>query len=81
MKMVDLSQDQCSLAEALRLAKSEPVLIRSASGEDFLLEPADDVDREVAALAGSEKFAAFLEGRSQETGDLSISQVRQKRGM
>jgi len=81
MKTIDLSKEQCSLSEALTLAKSEGVLIHSTSGEDFLLEPADDFDREAAALGASQKFTSFLDTRSNETGDIPISKVREKRGI
>jgi len=50
MRTVDLSKEKHSLKELLALAKSERLLIRSPSGEDFLLEQADEFDREVAAL-------------------------------
>ncbi len=81
MKTIDLSKGQPSLSEVLMLAKSEGVLIHSATGEDFFLEPADDFDREVAALASSSTFSSFLEARSNETGDIPISKIREKRGM
>jgi hypothetical protein len=80
MKTVDLSSGEHSLIEVLKLAKSEAVLIRSSSGEDFLLEHADEFDREVASLGASEKFTSFLEGRSKESGDLSLKEVRRKYG-
>lgn len=81
MKRIDLSKGQPSLSEVLTLAKSEAVLIHSASGEDFILEQADDFDREAAALGGSEKFLSFLEARSNETGDIPVSEIRGKRAM
>ena len=81
MKTIDLGKEQHSLAEVLTLAKSETILIRSDSGEDFLLEHADQFDREVAALGGSEKFLSFLEARSNETTDVSISKLRENRGI
>lgn len=81
MKTVDLSKGSHSLSELLALAKSEAVLIHSTSGEDFLLEQADKFEREVAALGSSEKFSCFLEERSKETGDIPVSDIRQKRGM
>ncbi len=80
MKTVDLEKEQRSLAEMLALAKSEAVLIHSLSG-DFLLENADEFDREAAALGGSEKFKALLDARSKETGDISLASAREKRGM
>ena len=81
MKTIDLRKGRHSLKEVLVLAKSEAVLIHSPSGEDFLLENANEFDREVAALGGSEKFMAFLKTRSTEKGDVPLSKVREKRGM
>ena len=81
MRTIDLSKGQHSLSEVLALAKSEAVLIHSASGEDFLLEHADEFDREPAALGGSEKFMSFLEARSNEIGDIPISRIRENRGL
>lgn len=81
MKTVDLRNEHCSLSEVLKLAKSEAVLIRSTGGEDFLLEPADTFDKEVASLGSSERLASFLTERSKESGDLPLSHVRQKRGI
>ncbi len=80
MKTIDLSRGKHSVAELLALAKSDTVLIHSSSGDDFLLEQADEFDREVAALGRSGKFMSFLEQRSKETGDLPIGKVREKRG-
>lgn len=80
MKTIDLSKGKHTVAELLTLAKSDTVLIHSPSGDDFLLEQADEFDREVAALGRSDKFMSFLEQRSKETGDLPIGKVREKRG-
>jgi hypothetical protein len=80
MKTIDLRKGKHSLGEVLALAKSEAVLIHSVSGEDFVLEPADDFDREVAALGASTKFASFLGARSKETDDVPIEEIRKKRG-
>jgi len=80
MKTIDLSKGEHSLAEILKLAKSEAVLIRSVSGEDFVVEEADEFDREVATLASSEKFMEFLNSRSKETGNIPIADACKKRG-
>jgi hypothetical protein len=80
MKKIDLTKEHHSLSEVLTFAKSEVVLIHSPSGEDFVLESADEFVREAAALGASEKFASLLEARSKETGDIPLRKVRQKRG-
>ena len=79
MRTIDLDENDYSLDELLALAKSEGVLIHSASGDDFLLESADDFDREVAALARNEEFMSFLNSRSEETGDLPFRTARDAR--
>ena len=86
VKKRELSMDGTELAkytrkELLALAKSETLLIRSPSGEDFLLEQADEFDREVAALGSSGNFMAFLDARSKEEEDIPLSEARSKRGL
>jgi len=56
VKTIDLGKEQPSLADVLTLAKSEPVVIHSGPGEDYLIEPADELDREAAAQGSSERF-------------------------
>jgi hypothetical protein len=75
MKTIDLSKGRHSLSEVLKLAQHQTILLRSSSGENFLVEPADEFDQEVAALGRSAKFSAFLEARSKETGDLPLREV------
>jgi hypothetical protein len=81
MKTIDLSRERLTLAELLELAKSEPVRIRAADGTDFLLEEADAFDREVATLATSERFMAFLRERSGETKESSAAEVARRLGL
>ena len=81
MKTIDLSTGQHDLAEILALAKSEDILLHSQSGDDFLVERADEFDREVASLGSSTKFMSFLENRSKESDDISLQAVREKRGL
>ena len=78
MKTIDLAREQHTLTELLKLAKRDSILIRSATGEDFLLEPADDFDREVGMLGQSERFLSFLQERSKETGGRSLAELRKK---
>ena len=81
MKIVDLSAKHPSLSEILDMAKSDDVLLHVASGEEYLVERADAFDRELAMLGGSAKFMSFLEDRSQESEDLSLNAVKDKRGL
>jgi len=66
MKFIDLTQEQPSVDDLLRLAAGGPVRIRSRNGEEFILESADAFDREVAELSRSETFLSFLAERARE---------------
>ena len=81
MKTIDLKTEKHSLDEVLTMAKSGTVLIHSVDGNDFLLEEADEFEREVASLVSSDKFMSFLEERSREKRDIPIEEAAKKRGI
>jgi hypothetical protein len=81
MKTIDLTREKPTLGELLALAKQDTLLIHSVSGEDYLLEPADEFHNEVAALGQSEAFMSFLKERSKEHGDVALDGVKRKRGI
>jgi len=78
MKTIDLTTERHTLEELLKLAQSDDVLIHSVSGEDYVLERADEFEREVVALGSSDKFMSYLQGRSDESDDLTLKQVRER---
>ena len=74
MKTVNLKTESPSVGELLAMARRKSVLLVSKDGATFILEEADEFDREVAELGGSEKFMKFLSGRSKEKAATSIEQ-------
>lgn len=80
MRTIDLTKRRHSLAEILSMARSESLLVHCASGDDFLIEAADDFDREAAALGKNDRFMSFLAARAGETGDIPIGEVHRRRG-
>lgn len=81
MKTIDLGKGRHSLTKVLAAAKTEAVLLHLPSGEEFLVEAADEFDREVGALGHSDKFMSFLEARAKEKGDIPLREVRRKHGV
>ncbi len=75
MKTIDLRESTTTLEELLQMASSENLLIRDKNGREFILDAADDFDREVAQLGKSDKFMAFLEARSHEPGSISLEEI------
>ena len=74
MKTIDLKEESPSVAQLLAMARKKSVLLLSKDGATFVLEEADEFDREVADLGGSAKFMKFLNRRSEEEGVTSIEE-------
>ena len=77
MKTVNLDRESRSVGELLAMARSTSVLLVS-KGRTYVLEEADDFDREVAQLGASETFMRFLEKRSKEKSAISIEELADK---
>ncbi|OFV90719.1 MAG: hypothetical protein A3H28_11425 [Acidobacteria bacterium RIFCSPLOWO2_02_FULL_61_28] len=78
MKTVNLNKESPSVGELLTMARKKSVLLVSRDGASFVLEEADEFDREVAELGNSARFMRFLQKRSKEKGVTSIEQFAEK---
>jgi len=78
MKTIDLRQQQLGIKDLLQLARLESLLILSEDGNHFILEEADDLEKEVVMLGKSEKFMQFLQNRSKEKASITIDQFEKK---
>jgi hypothetical protein len=76
MKTLDLSRKHVTLEELLKLAAAGSVRIVTAEGHAFVLEGADEFDKEVKSLGKSKKFGRFLKARSKEPGKTSLAEYR-----
>ena len=74
MKTINLKAKSPSVAQLLAMARKKSVLLVSTDGATFVLEEADEFDREVAELGGSDKFIEFLSKRSKEQAVTSIEE-------
>lgn len=78
MKTVNLNKESPSVGELLAMARRKSVLLVSRDGASFVLEEADEFDREVAQLGNSRRFMRFLMERSKERGVTSIEQFAEE---
>lgn len=78
MITLDLRHQQVTLEELFRVARSESVLIVTDEGQEYILEAADEFDREVAELGKSEKFMAFLAERRKEAGRIPLEDIERR---
>jgi hypothetical protein len=76
MKTLDLARNQITLEELLKLASAGSLRILTVDGRAFVLEDADDFDKEVELLGKSKIFRRFLKKRSQEATSTSLEKYR-----
>ncbi len=76
MKTLDLTRKRITLGELLDLAAVDTVRILTTDGRAFILEPADDFNKEVKLLAKSKKFRRFLSQRSKEAATTSLEDYK-----
>jgi hypothetical protein len=75
MKAISLEQEGLDLPSVIAIARQEPVLLLTADGKEFLIAEADDFDREVEALRGSQAFQRFLDERSQSARRVPLEEI------
>ena len=76
MKTLDLTREQITLEELLKLASSGAVRILAADGHAFVLEDADDFEKEAQLLGKSKKFRRLLRERAKEASTTSLEDYR-----
>ncbi|MCI0525692.1 MAG: hypothetical protein L0Y75_10555 [Acidobacteria bacterium] len=72
---IDLAQQPISVAELLNIARQGGVILRDASGEQFILTLADDFALEVELLRQNHDFLTFLDESKSEEKTLSLDEV------
>jgi hypothetical protein len=81
MTTIDLRQHKTTIEELLHLADGDIVVIIAENGREFVLEEADDFEKEVAWLSGSAKFIDFLKVRAKEPATISIDDLEKELGL
>jgi len=75
MKTIDLEKEKLDLAAVIKIARREPVLLLTPDGKEFCIAEADDFEKEVEALRGSQAFQRFLDERSASTGRIPLEDI------
>jgi len=75
MTTLDLRQRKVTIDELLELAAAGSVRILTRDGHEFILEEADEFEKEVAQLGSSNKFMRFLKERSTEEATIPFDQI------
>ena len=75
MKTIDLEKEKLDLAAVIKIARREPVLLLTPDGKEFCIAEADDFEKEVEALRGSQAFQRFLDQRSASTRRIPLEDI------
>lgn len=75
MITLDLRIQHLTTEELFHAAASQAVHVITKDGMIFVLEQADEFEREVAQLGQSEPFTVFLAERARETGGISLDEA------
>jgi hypothetical protein len=75
MKTIDLEKEKMDLAAVIKIARREPVLLLTPDGKEFCIAEADDFEKEVEALRGSQAFQRFLDERSASAGRIPLEDI------
>jgi hypothetical protein len=75
MRTIELDKEPLDLATVIKLASQGPVLLVTPEGKEFCLAEADDFEREVETLRGSQAFQRFLDERSTSTKRIPLEEI------
>jgi hypothetical protein len=78
MKTVNLAEEKLGLEELINLAREGPVLLLTPDGKEFLVSEADDFEREVETLRGSQAFQRFLDERSKGKHTIPLEEIEKE---
>jgi predicted ATPase len=81
VKTINLSNDIPTLIELLKLARKESLILKTDTGEEFVISQIDDFDYELARQRQNQELMAFLDERFQEKGVYTLEEVEQMLGL
>lgn len=81
MKSIDLDSEALTLDQALRLARRENIVLRTAHGREFVLAELDDCDPELEIVRQNKSLLRLLARRSREKGKHTVNEARRLLGL
>ena len=78
MKTIKLTAHPPSLAELLSMARDEAVLLKTESGDSFVVSSADDFATEVELLRRNHSFLTMLDALKAEAETVPLEDAEKK---
>jgi hypothetical protein len=76
MKVIEVDKTNPSLTDVIGAAENELIVLRRDDGSLFALTHVDEFAVEVELLKNNAEFMAYLKERSQESGVISLEDLR-----
>ena len=76
MKTIELPSRALSLQELLAMARDEPVLLRTAAGEEYVVGAVEDFQLEIELMRANPALMRLLNERSREQANVSLDSLR-----
>jgi len=76
MKTVDLPHAPPDVAEHLKQARRDDLIVRLADGSEFLLVAIEDFDLEIVRSRNNRRLMALLEARARQTATIRLDETR-----
>jgi len=76
MKTLNLARKRITLEKLLEMAAAGAVRIVTAEGQAFVIEDADEFEKEVSRLGKSKRFQRFLKERAKEPATKTLEDYR-----
>ncbi|HYV26444.1 MAG TPA: hypothetical protein VFA77_02855 [Candidatus Eisenbacteria bacterium] len=81
MKTIEVSGNEPALKPLLELAGEESVIVKTASGREFIVTEIDDFAVEVARTRQNRELMAFLDERSKDPVRIPFEHVKKELGI
>ncbi len=78
MKTIDLGTRRVEMERIFDFAATEPVLLLTKDGREFVLSQADDFEAEVEALRTSQSFQRFLDERMSSRARIPLEEIERE---
>ena len=81
MKTIEVRGNEPTLKSVLDMASQESVIVKTATGREFIVTEVDEFAHEVARTRQNRELMAFLEERSKDPVRIPFEQVKKELGI
>ncbi len=81
MRTIEVSRRARVLNALLKRARHENVILRSAEGNEFILAPIDDFNREIELTRQNKQLMKLLTSRARKKATVPLEEAKRRLGL